>query len=142
MEQYIEPSYQQIHALLKTKFEGPVLMFSLVKFRGKALFQKHEKSKMAKNLTGEEAFDIYLDKVVEVYKKLGIELLHNAKTHIPLIGPMDETWDRAVLVRFKRAGDLVRLSATPSFHKADRYRLAGVSDNRIWPMTDIPRGLF
>lgn len=95
----LEPTQQQAMALCGLQIEGSVVMLNLLRFREVADYSGHPELEPPSPISGGEAFDRYIDATMPHLQASGGELLFMGAGGPFFIGPEEERWDRAMLVR-------------------------------------------
>lgn len=98
--------YQNFHD------KGKIVMLNLLKFRKKADYTNLEQLKPNKEISGEEAYQLYLEKTLPELKKAGSRIIYYGKSKNFLIGPKAEQWDAISLVEHESVVKLWNLPKT------------------------------
>ena len=69
-------------------------------------------------------------------EKSGGELVFLGKGGNFLIGPGEERWDAAMLVRQRSVADFVAFAANPEYLAGMGHRLAALEDSRLLPLVE------
>lgn len=99
MGKYIEATleagkefYQNFHE------KGKVVMLNLLKFRANADYTNLEELRPSNEISGEDAYKLYLESTLPVLKKAGSQIIYYGKSQNFLTGPDSEKWDAVLLV--------------------------------------------
>ena len=99
MDHYLEPTMESGRAFMARGIVGSVVMLNLLRFRATADYSQAPALSPATPISGAEAFQKYIDHALPYLKESGGELLFLGAGGAFLIGPSDERWDMAMLVR-------------------------------------------
>jgi uncharacterized protein (DUF1330 family) len=137
MKSYLEASpeagklfYQMYHQ------NGRVTMLNLLRFRKVADYTNLEDLKPEKELSGEEAYRLYLEYTLPLLKEAGSRVLYYGKSRDFLIGPPDEKWDAVLLVEHASVEKFIAFSRNPAYLKTAGHRNAGLEDSRLLPSVE------
>lgn len=73
--------------------KGEIVMLNLLKFRSDADYSQTPDLAPEKNISGKEAYDLYMEHTLPFLKEAGSEVLLSGKSASFLIGPSLEDWD-------------------------------------------------
>lgn len=99
MTDYLDPTPEQGRALMLRNIQGPVVMLNLTRFREVADYSGFPALAPASPISGRAAYDLYVEHTTPFLAESGGELLFLGEGGGFLIGPADERWDAAMLVR-------------------------------------------
>ncbi len=137
MEKHIDPkpeSGQKFYQDFSDK--GKVVMLNLLKFRSTANYNGFEKLKPVDEITGEDAYKLYLDKTHSELEKLGSKILFFGDSKNFLIGPDHEIWDSVLLVEHQSAAKLIEFSQSKEYMNNSGHRTAALEDSRVLPIIE------
>ncbi len=123
--------YQNFHD------KGKIVMLNLLKFRKKADYTNLEQLKPNKEISGEEAYQLYLEKTLPELKKAGSRIIYYGKSKNFLIGPEAEQWDAILLVEHESVVKFMEFAQNKDYLKNAGHRTAGLEDSRLLPSTEI-----
>lgn len=138
MERYLDPTPQSGAALIARKLEGEVLMLSLLRFREVADYTDDPYLAPAAPISGWEAYQIYIDHTMPFLERSGGDLVLMAQGGTLLIGPPDERWDVAVLVRQRSLADFMVFASNQEYMAGIGHRTAALEDCRMLPLVELP----
>ena len=119
---FSEPS-QAKNFFEKLNPNEPFVMVNLLKFKKNAQYADGRET----NLSGAEAYQLYLDEVKDLVQDLGGQLLNNSGIFGLLIGEVEELWDRIVLVKYPSKEVFMKITQSKPFEEAGKHRLAGLA---------------
>jgi uncharacterized protein (DUF1330 family) len=136
-ETYLYPSEGAAIALMKRGIEGPVVMLNLLRFREVADYAATPARAPSAPISGAAAFDLYVEETLPLLHRSGGALLFMGAAEQWLIGPENERWDRAMLVRQSSVGAFLAFGSDPEIQHAHAHRLAALSDSRLLPLAAL-----
>ncbi|GAB3653713.1 DUF1330 domain-containing protein [Echinicola sediminis] len=123
--------YQNFHN------KGKVVMLNLLKFRARADYTGFEALKPALEISGEEAYQKYLDSTVPQLEKAGSRIVYYGKCNRFLIGPNTEEWDAVLLVEHASVLKFMEFAQNGDYLKNAGHRKAALEDSRLLPSNEI-----
>lgn len=133
---YFEPTQDAGRALFTRKIQGPVVMLNLMRFRSVADYSAAPEMAPSSPITGEAAYQLYMDHTLPFLLKSGGEVLFYGKGGPYLIGPSDERWDAAMLVRQSSVSSLLAFASDREYLVGIAHRTAGLEDSRLLPLLE------
>ena len=137
MKQYINTTpesgkkfYQAFHD------KGKVVMLNLLRFRAKADYTDLESIKPEEEITGEEAYQLYMNNTWPELKKAGGRVLFYGKSKSFLIGPESEEWDAVLLVEHQSVAKFIEFAQNEDYLRTAGHRTASLEDSRLLPMSE------
>ena len=124
-EPYIAPEKEIFEQLLRMPKDHPVEMINLIKFNALA---KYEDGTVA---TGAEAYKTYSQNTVKFLDGVGGKVIWSGMPQLMLIGPQDENWDLAFIVRYPTGQAFIDMVTNPDYIKVTRHRKAAVETSRL-----------
>ena len=138
MEKYINANpasgktfYQNFHD------KGKIVMLNLLKFRPKADYSNLEELKPEGDLTGEKAYQLYMEYTLPELKKAGGRIIYYGKSKDFLIGPDTEKWDAILLVEHESLMKFMEFAQNKNYQKTAGHRTAALEDSRLLPSSEI-----
>ena len=132
MDKYIDVSpesgkkfYQNFHD------KGKIVMLNLLKFRQKADYTNLEELDPNKQISGEEAYQLYMEKTLPELKKAGSRVIYYGKSKDFLIGPDLEKWDAVLLVEHESVLKFMEFAQNEDYLKNAGHRTAALEDSRL-----------
>ena len=135
-ETYLEPSQEAGRAFLSRRIEGGVMMLNLLRFREMADYSGSPELEPSRPITGAEAFDRYIEHTLPYLERSGGELVFLGAGGPFLIGPQQERWDMAMMVRQQGAAEFVSFASDPGYLAGLGHRRAALKDSRLLPLVE------
>jgi len=133
---YIEPTQSAGKRFIQRSLEGSIVMLNLMRFREFADYSAHPELAPASPISGAEAFDRYIRHTLPFLHDSGGELLFLGAGGPFLIGPEDETWDMAMLVRQSSVASFLAFASHDAYLAGIGHRTAAVEDSRLLPLAE------
>jgi len=134
MTAYLDPTQEAGRSFMTRNIEGVVVMLNLLRFRDIADYSDHPDLAPEAPISGAEAFDRYIEHTRPFLAESGGEMLLLAEGGSFLIGPSDERWDRAMLVRQSSVASFMAFASNKAYLAGLGHRTAGVMDARLLPL--------
>ncbi|MEB2777444.1 DUF1330 domain-containing protein [Algoriphagus sp. D3-2-R+10] len=138
MNKYIDASpeagknfYQNFHN------KGKIVMLNLLKFRITADYTNLEDLKPSKEISGEEAYQLYMDSTLPELEKAGSRIIYFGRSQNYLIGPDSEKWDAVLLVEHESVLQFMKFAQNLDYLKNAGHRTAALEDSRLLPTNEI-----
>jgi hypothetical protein len=135
---YLEPTMESGRAFFLRGITGPVTMLNLMRFRAVADYAASPELAPAAPISGAAAFQKYIDHTLPFLHQSGGELVFLGAGGNFLIGPMDERWDMAMLVRQASADAFLAFNSNQAYLAGLGHRRAALEDSRLLPLTALP----
>lgn len=122
---------------------GQVFMLNLLRFRERADYSHAPELEPAGGISGAEAYRRYMDGIAPLLEASGGELVFAGRADAFLIGPEEEEWDFAMLVRQADKASFLAFASDPAAQAVTRHRTAAIADSRLlplWPQDDPTAG--
>ncbi len=117
---------------------GPVVMLNLLCFRDRADYSATPALAGEEAVSGRVAFDRYVAHTLPFLRASGGELLLLADGGPWLIGPQDERWDMAMLVRQSSVASFMAWNSDLAYLAGIGHRTAALADSRLLPLAPTP----
>jgi uncharacterized protein (DUF1330 family) len=134
---YLQPTEAAGRALFKRAIAGEVVMLNLLRFRDVADYSAHPALQPARPISGAEAFDRYIAHTLPYLKDSGGELMFMGDGGSFLIGPENERWDRAMLVRQSSVASFIAFASNEAYLAGLGHRDAAIEDSRLLPLVEL-----
>ena len=102
--------------------DDPILMVNLLKFKDKAEYEDGR----ATNLTGREAYEIYVTETREHLANVGAELILGGEVNGLLLGEVEELWDAFGVARYPSRKAMIAMARNPAYIESEKHRAAGL----------------
>ena len=135
-ERYLEVSQESGAELFARNIEGPVMMLNLLQFRDVADYSANPELMPPEPISGEEAFQKYIDHTIPFLKRSGGTLVYLGKGGKYLIGPQEEQWDLVMLVQQNSLSDFMAFSSNQEYISGLGHRTAALEDSRLLPIVE------
>lgn len=119
----VNPTKEQMEGFLEGDSEVPISMINLLKFKEKAEYEDGRDT----NLTGEQAYAIYGQEVVEHLKKVGGELIFGGSINRLMLGEVEELWDKAFIAKYPSKKAMLKMITDPDYLESNKHRIAGLA---------------
>ncbi len=135
---YLEPTQEAGRSFFMRGIKGEVVMLNLLRFREVADYSANPELAPPAPISGAEAYDRYIVHTLPYLKKSGGDLLFMGTGGQFLIGPNDESWDLALLVRQTSVESFMAFAANEAYLSGLGHRTAAVVDTRLLPLVAQP----
>ena len=133
---YLEPTLESGKALLQRHIVGHVVMLNPLRFRPIADYSATPHLAPAEPISGEAAYKLYIEYTLPHLEKSGGSLVFLGKGGSFLIGPSNERWDLAMLVRQSSVADFIAFASNQEYLTGIGHRAAALEDSRILPLIE------
>lgn len=133
---YIKVTQEAGQRFLSKQHSGPIVMLNLLKFRSKADYSEHSELAPQNEITGSQAYKLYMKSVQPMLAQIGSEVIFSGKADHFLIGPQNEKWDAALLVRHQNMKDFMAFAVDEAYLKIEGHRTAALADSRLMPIEE------
>ncbi|MBC6982217.1 DUF1330 domain-containing protein [Caulobacter sp. 17J80-11] len=134
MTAHLEPTEAAGRALFMRGIVGPVVMLNLMRFRAVADYAAAPELAPAAPISGAAAFDRYIRHTLPFLTASGGELRFYGDGGGFLIGPADERWDAAMLVRQSSLQSFLAFASDAAYLAGIGHRTAALEDSRLLPL--------
>ncbi len=134
---YLEPTQAAGRAFVQRQMAGNVVMLNLLRFRQVADYSEAPELAPPSPISGEAAFQQYIEHTLPYLLESGGGLEFLGKAGAFLIGPAEESWDMAMLVRQRSVESFLALASHPAYLAGLGHRTAAVADSRLLPLSDV-----
>ena len=119
----VNPTKEQMEGFLEGDSEAPIAMINLLKFREKAQYEDGRDT----DLTGEQAYAIYMDEVVGHLKKVGGEVSFGGSINRLMLGEVEELWDKTFIAKYPSKKAMLKMVTDPDYLESNKHRVAGLA---------------
>jgi hypothetical protein len=141
MPSHLEPSREAGRAFFARGIAGPLVMLNLLRLRPVADYAANPELAPEAPITGAAAFQRYIDHTLPFLRESGGELMFLGQGGAFLIGPADERWDLAALVRQRDADAFLAFASNQAYLAGIGHRTAALEDSRLLPLQPISNTL-
>jgi hypothetical protein len=136
MQTYLDPSQEQGRAFFTRNIVGSVVMLNLLRFRPTADYSAAPALMPVAPISGEEAYRVYMERTLPFLKASGGEVLFYGSGGDFLIGPTNERWDAAMLVRQSSVASFLAFASNRDYLAGLSHRVAALEDSRLLPLIE------
>ena len=111
-------------------------MLNLLRLRAVADYSATPDLAPARPISGAAAYDLYIAHTLPLLRKTGGDVIFLGKGGAFFIGPSDETWDLAMLVRQNSLADFAAFASDAVYLAGIGHRTAAISDSRLLPLVE------
>ncbi|MEM9676000.1 MAG: DUF1330 domain-containing protein [Bacteroidota bacterium] len=137
MEKHIEATpeagkkfYQDFHD------KGRIVMLNLLRFKSIADYSQLASLKPEKDISGEEAYRLYMEYTEPLLEKAGSRVLFYGSSGNFLIGLEEEKWDAVLLVEHESVARFMAFAQDEEYLKTAGHRTAALEDSRLLPISE------
>jgi hypothetical protein len=133
---YLEPTQESGRAFFTRGLSGSVVMLNLLRFREVADYSESPELTPTNPVSGEQAYRLYMEHTRPFLQQSGGEVLFFGKGGPFLIGPPDERWDAAMLVRQDSIASFMAFASNQDYLAGMGHRVAALEDSRLLPIIE------
>lgn len=133
---YLEATQAAGRELFTRDITGPVVMLNLLRFRAVADYSAHPELAPDEPISGAAAYQRYMDHTYPYLHASGGEVIFYGAGGPFLIGPADERWDAAMLVRQQSLATFLAFSTNAAYLAGLGHRVAALADSRLLPLVE------
>lgn len=123
VENAVLPTPEQIQELSEEGHDQPIYMVNLLKFKAQAAYEDGRPTEM----TGQEAYGIYMQEVQEHLARVGgREVISGEVTGLRL-GVVEELWDTIAIAMYPNRKAMLAMMMDPDYRKSAEHRSAGLA---------------
>ena len=134
---YLKPSQSAGRLFVQRGIEGCVIMLNLLRFRDVADYSANPELAPTTPISGADAFDRYIQHTLPFLRKCGGDVMFLAAGGPFLIGPEDERWDMAMLVRQTSVASFLAFANHDAYLAGLGHRTAAIEDSRLLPLSEL-----
>jgi hypothetical protein len=136
IQTYLDVTQEQGRAFFARGIAGSVVMLNLLRFRPIANYSAAPALMPGAPISGEEAYGLYMDHTRPYLTASGGEILFYGRGGDFLIGPANERWDAAMLVRQSSMASFLTFASNQGYLAGMAHRTAALEDSRLLPLVD------
>ena len=114
-------------------------MLNLLRFRAVADYSATPALAPPGQISGADAYKLYIRHTLPHFRESGGDLTFLGDGSEFLIGPSDERWDLAMLVRHQSSDTFLSFASNEAYLGGMGHRLAAVEDSRLLPLVERSR---
>jgi uncharacterized protein (DUF1330 family) len=135
---YLEPTQEAGRDFVLRGISGEIVMLNLLRFRSVADYSAHPDLASEQPISGAQAYDRYIAHTMPYLTQSGGAVLFYGEGSAFLIGPADERWDRAMLVRQSSVESFLAFAKHEAYLAGIGHRTAAIEDSRLLPLVERP----
>lgn len=135
-QSYLEPTQELGRAFVARGISGRVVMLNLLRFRDVADYSATPHLAPQEPISGAAAYQLYIKHTLPHLEKSGGEVIFLGQGGHFLIGPANERWDAAMLVRQRSVSDFMAFAANQAYLEGMAHRVAALEDSRLLPLVE------
>lgn len=137
---HLEPTDEGVQHLIERAIDGPIVMLNLLRFRDIADYVEHPELASDQPISGRQAYDRYMAHTMPYLTASGGSVDFLGVGGHYFIGPDDERWDMALLVRQDGLDDFFAFASNEGYLEGIGHRSAALADSRLLPLepVDLP----
>ncbi|PCJ92812.1 MAG: DUF1330 domain-containing protein [Flavobacteriaceae bacterium] len=136
MNTYIDVTPEAGKEFFTKQHKGEIVMLNLLKYKKIADYSDIESLSPGKEITGNEAYQLYIEHTLPILKKAGSTVLFYGKGDAFLIGPENQKWDAVLLVKHKSVSKFMEFAQDPTYLAGAGHRKAALEDSRLLPINE------
>lgn len=134
---YLQPTQESGRAFVMRRIAGEVIILNLLRFRQVADYSATPDLAPPSPISGAEAFQRYIDHALPYLRSSGGDLIFIGQGGAFLIGPQNECWDMAMLVRQQSVEAFLSFASQRAYLAGIGHRTAALEDARLLPLIQI-----
>ena len=131
---YIDATDAAAMQLFGSGYEGEIYMLNLLRFRDIADYTAFPAIAPAADISGREAYQKYIDHTLPFLHETGGDVTLMGDAGHFFVGPPDEVWDMAMVVRQNSLADFLTFASNEAYLSGIGHRTAALIDSRILPI--------
>ncbi len=135
-DRYLEPTHESGRAFVTRGISGDVVMLNLLRFRAVADYSESPNLAPLAPISGAAAYRLYAEHTLPQLQKSGGRMTFLGKGGTFLIGPSDERWDVAMLIRHRSVAAFMAFASDESYLAGIGHRTAALEDSRLLPLVE------
>jgi hypothetical protein len=133
---YSNPTQEQGRAFFSRGISGGVIMLNLLRFRPVADYSATPALAPKSPISGEDAYRLYMEHTLPYLRASGGDVTFYGRGGDFLIGPTDERWDAAMLVRQSSVASFMAFASNQDYLAGIGHRTAALEDSRLLPLVE------
>ena len=126
---HLDPTPDNFAALTALpQHDGPVEMINLLRFREHAAYREGSGHAPC---SGAEAYRRYGAAIQPFLADVGGKVVWHGSPKLVFIGPADERWDEALIVRYPDVAAFLRMLSNPDYRACTVHRTVALEDSRL-----------
>jgi hypothetical protein len=135
-ETYLDVTEEAGRAFSIRRISGPVVMLNLLRFRAQADYSATPHLAGSEPIDGATAYQRYIEHTLPLLRRSGGDVMFLGRGGPFLIGPSNERWDAAALVRQRSVADFMAFASDKEYLAGIGHRIAALEDSRLLPLIE------
>jgi hypothetical protein len=135
---YLDPSPENVRAIIDRGIEGPIVMLNLLRLREIADYGDFPELAPPTPISGRAAYERYIRHTRPFLEATGGSVAMLGEGGNFFVGPTEERWDLALLVRQNSLADFFSFATNDEYLAGVGHRTAAVEDTRLLPLVELP----
>ncbi len=123
VENKLRPNAKQMAGFLLGDTKTTIHMVNLLKFKDKAEYKDGRQT----DLTGKEAYQIYVKEVQEHLRKVGAKMTFSGEVSRLILGEVEELWDMIAIAEYPSRKAMRSMIMDKEYQKSEEHRSAGLA---------------
>jgi hypothetical protein len=123
VENKVMPDEEQMKGFLEPDDGKPIYMLNLLKYKDKAEYHDGRET----NLSGREAYHLYVEGVKKCLAKVGGEMTFSSTVRRLALGSVDELWDEVAVAMYPNRTAMMQMMQLPEIAEIGIHRKAGLA---------------
>ncbi len=123
VENKLRPNAKQIAGFLLGDTKTAIHMVNLLKFKDRAQYKDGRQT----DLTGKEAYQIYVKEVQEHLRKVGAKIIFSGEVSRLMLGEVEELWDMIAIAEYPSRKAMRSMIMDKEYQKSEEHRSAGLA---------------
>ena len=123
VENAVRPNKEQIEGSTQPGAEGPIFMVNLLRFKDNAEYEDGRETE----LTGREAYRLYLEAVSELLQEFGGGAMFVADVERLMMGEVEDLWDQVAIAQYPSHQAILDMNTSPKMQEIRVHRIAGLA---------------
>jgi len=133
---YLAPTQDAGRTFVMRQLKGKIVMLNLLRFRKIADYSETPELSPKTPISGAAAFHLYIQHTLPYLRETGGDLQFVGVGGPFLIGPQDERWDLAMLVRQQSVESFLKFATHEPYLAGMGHRTAALEDSRLLPLSE------
>jgi len=133
---HLDPSDDGVRQLLGRNIQGRLVMLNLLRFRDFADYSAFPDLAPPEPISGSAAYDRYVRHTRPILEANGGSIEFFGTGGHYFVGPADERWDLAMLIRQASVKDFFAFASNEAYLAGIGHRTAALEDSRLLPLVD------
>jgi hypothetical protein len=138
-KKYLEPTQKAGAALFGREIKGEIVMLNLLRFREIADYSLNPELMPPEPISGRLAYQKYIDHTLPILEATGGGIMFLGEGGPYLIGPEEDHWDMAMLIKQKSLTDFMSFASHRKYLEGIGHRTAALEDSRLLPLVELKR---